>query len=108
MPKPAQGPKFVLSNVQDWRQKLIEHKFTQRCLLVAVVLGVGLIMGDGVLTPAISVVSAIEGLQTGIPSITRGASACIACERGTAKYLSEQWSSTHVEWGRLCSSTEPD
>ena len=29
-------------------------------------------MGDGVLTPAISVVSAIEGLQLGIPSITRG------------------------------------
>lgn len=58
--------------MQDWRQKFIEHKITQRCLLVAVVLGVGLIMGDGVLTPAISVVSAIEGLQTGFPAITRG------------------------------------
>ena len=59
-------------SVQDWRQRFIEHKVTQRVLLVSVVLGVGLIMGDGVLTPAISVVSAVEGLQTGFPSISQG------------------------------------
>lgn len=66
---------MLTSDVQDWRQRFISHKGTQRCLMVAVVLGVGLIMGDGVLTPAISVVAAIEGLQTGIPSITRSTSA---------------------------------
>lgn len=63
-----------VNRVQDWRQRFISHRITQKCLMLAVVLGVGLIMGDGVLTPAISVVSAIEGLQTGIPSITRSAS----------------------------------
>ncbi len=39
---------------------------------VLVVLGVGAIMGDGVLTPAISVVSSIEGVQVSFPSVTRG------------------------------------
>lgn len=57
--------------MQDWRQRFIEHKVTQLVLLVLVVLGVGLILGDGVLTPAISVVSAVEGLQTGFPSISQ-------------------------------------
>lgn len=70
--QPCSNASATYVHVQDWRQKLISHAGVQRVLLVAVVLGVGLIMGDGVLTPAISVVSAIEGLQTGIPSISRG------------------------------------
>ncbi len=32
------------------------------------VVGVGMIMGDGVLTPAVSVVSAVEGLAVASPS----------------------------------------
>ena len=40
---------------------------------VLVVLGVGMIMGDGVLTPAISVVSACEGLQQASAAVTRSA-----------------------------------
>lgn len=43
----------------------------QNILRVLVVAGVGMIMGDGVLTPAISVVSACEGLQQASASITR-------------------------------------
>ena len=78
--------------MQDWRQRFIEHRITQRCLLVAVVLGVGLIMGDGVLTPAISVVSAIEGLQTAFPAITRGTFLLLSgSQRGSSP--GEGWSS---------------
>ena len=44
-------------------------------IMVLVVFGVGAIMGDGVLTPAISIVSAIDGVQTSFRSVT-GSKAC--------------------------------
>ena len=40
----------------------VQGSFLQNVIRTLCVLGVGMIMGDGVLTPAISVVSAIEGL----------------------------------------------
>jgi K+ potassium transporter len=36
------------------------------------VLGVGAVMGDGVLTPAVSVVSAVEGLKLAASGISQG------------------------------------
>ncbi|KAK9861228.1 hypothetical protein WJX84_010206, partial [Apatococcus fuscideae] len=56
-----------------WRDRLIGNRWIQRVLRVMVVIAVGAIMGDGVLTPAISVVSACEGLQVPLPSFSRGA-----------------------------------
>lgn len=44
----------------------------QRVLRVLVVMGVGFIMGDGVLTPSMSVLSAVEGLQVPMPDFNRG------------------------------------
>ena len=38
-------------------------RFIQSILLFAGILGAGLLYGDGVITPAISVLSAIEGLE---------------------------------------------
>ena len=40
----------------------VQSRFLQILVRTLCVLGVGMIMGDGVLTPAISVISAIEGL----------------------------------------------
>lgn len=40
--------------------------------------GAGLILGDGVLTPAVTIVSAMEGLQIGIPSISRSERAVLS------------------------------
>ena len=40
----------------------MQTRFLQILVRTLCVLGVGMIMGDGVLTPAISVISAIEGL----------------------------------------------
>lgn len=48
-------------------------------LLPQVVLGVGLIMGDGVLTPAVTVVSAVEGLQIATSGVTRVMIIGISC-----------------------------
>jgi len=41
-----------------------------RPLLWALMLGAGLLFGDGIITPAISVVSAVEGLQVATPSLS--------------------------------------
>jgi K+ transporter len=56
---------------RDWRQRLIERAGVQAALRVLVAIGVGAILGDGVLTPAISVVSACEGLHTAFPSLPK-------------------------------------
>ena len=48
-----------LLNIQDQNRS----RFMQTVLLFAGILGAGLLYGDGVITPAISVLSAIEGLE---------------------------------------------
>ncbi len=49
---------------------LHEHKKRgMRLLLWALMLGAGLLFGDGMITPAISVVSAVEGLQVATPAL---------------------------------------
>ncbi|KAK9804738.1 hypothetical protein WJX72_002866 [[Myrmecia] bisecta] len=58
--------------LEGWRDQFGAQRWLQLIVRYMVVIGVGAIMGDGVLTPAISVVSAVEGLQVAIPSITRG------------------------------------
>ncbi|XP_064996894.1 potassium transporter 6-like isoform X1 [Musa acuminata AAA Group] len=47
-----------------WMRKLLEkHQISQRVLLVLALLGTCMVIGDGVLTPAISVFSAVSGLE---------------------------------------------
>lgn len=45
-----------------------QNKRVQAVLRIAVVLGVGMIVGDGVLTPSMSVLSSIEGLAVADPT----------------------------------------
>jgi KUP system potassium uptake protein len=47
-----------------------QKKRGTRPLLWALVLGAGLLFGDGIITPAISVVSAVEGLQVAAPDLS--------------------------------------
>lgn len=49
------------------------HKYRERgtrLLLWALILGAGLLVGDGMITPAISVLSAVEGLNVATPQFT--------------------------------------
>jgi len=49
---------------------LHEHKKRGTTLLLwTLMLGAGLLFGDGIITPAISVLSAVEGLQVGTPAL---------------------------------------
>lgn len=68
--RPASSPRLRASDSKtatDWRARLVSARLTQRVLRVAVVVAVGCILGDGVLTPSISVVSAVEGLGLPLP-----------------------------------------
>jgi KUP system potassium uptake protein len=50
---------------------LIPAKVKARLLVLIILFGAALLYGDGVVTPAISVLSAVEGLKSGAPSLER-------------------------------------
>jgi KUP system potassium uptake protein len=50
---------------------LIPAKAKRRVLVLVILFGAALLYGDGVVTPAISVLSAVEGLKGGAPSLAR-------------------------------------
>jgi KUP system potassium uptake protein len=54
-------------------------KVLKSLLLGVVLLATSMILGDGVLTPAISVIGAVVGIQVAAPSITTGAIVGITC-----------------------------
>ncbi|KAH9321088.1 hypothetical protein KI387_015727, partial [Taxus chinensis] len=55
------------------KQLLEESPMAQRVLLVVVMFGTCMVIGDGALTPAISVLSAVQGIQSQNSKLTQGA-----------------------------------
>jgi len=76
-PPGAAAPATAQPPAADWRQCLIESPRLQAALRILVAVAVGAILGDGVLTPAISVVSSMEGLSTAFPSLPKDGSAVL-------------------------------
>lgn len=58
---------------------LEKHKKSRTALLVLVLFGTCMVIGDGILTPAISVLSAVSGLQVTEKKLTDGMLLVIAC-----------------------------
>ncbi|XP_072959773.1 potassium transporter 7-like [Typha angustifolia] len=58
---------------------LEKHKKLRTCLLLIVLFGACMVIGDGVLTPAISVLSSISGLQVRATGLHDGEVVIIAC-----------------------------
>ncbi|CAM6095907.1 unnamed protein product [Calypogeia fissa] len=58
---------------------LERHKYLRTGLLLVVLLGTSMVIGDGVLTPSISVLSAVTGLQVAIPGIDDHWMVVLAC-----------------------------
>ncbi|KAK4742253.1 hypothetical protein SAY87_000254 [Trapa incisa] len=58
---------------------LEKHKKLRTILLIVVLFGASMVIGDGALTPAISVLSAVAGLQTAEKRLTNGELLLIAC-----------------------------
>ncbi|KAM0861099.1 hypothetical protein ACQ4PT_046113 [Festuca glaucescens] len=55
------------SRLKDWLEM---HRSLKTALLVMVMIGTCMIIGDGVLTPAISVFSAVSGLELSCPRVS--------------------------------------
>ncbi|XVE67596.1 hypothetical protein DITRI_Ditri09bG0000600 [Diplodiscus trichospermus] len=58
---------------------LEKHKRLRTVLLVVVLFGASMVIGDGVLTPAISVLSSVSGLQVTEKKLTNGEVLLLAC-----------------------------
>ncbi|KAF2482537.1 putative potassium transporter 5 [Neohortaea acidophila] len=57
---------------RGFRRWLENSKISHAFLKILAVLGVSLIMADGILTPAQSVLGAIQGLEVAVPNISKG------------------------------------
>uniref|UniRef100_A0A7C8Z885 Potassium transporter n=3 Tax=Opuntia streptacantha TaxID=393608 RepID=A0A7C8Z885_OPUST len=72
----SQGPVPATSALKRFLDK---HRKLRTALLVLVLFGASMVIGDGVLTPAISVLSAVSGLQVNDKKLNDGVLLLIAC-----------------------------
>ncbi|KAK1283737.1 putative potassium transporter 13 [Acorus calamus] len=56
-----------------------KHRSSRIILFLAVLLGTSMVIGDGVLTPTMSVLSAVSGVQTKVPNLHENYTVFIAC-----------------------------
>ncbi|CAL9092150.1 unnamed protein product [Musa textilis] len=71
------GPQSVITS--PLKRFLERHKKLRACLLLIVLFGACMVIGDGVLTPAISVLSSISGLQVRAKELYNGEVVLVAC-----------------------------
>ncbi|KAJ4959925.1 hypothetical protein NE237_019835 [Protea cynaroides] len=73
------GPSSQVVASSPLKRFLEKHKRVRTALLLVVLFGACMVIGDGVLTPAISVLSSVSGLQIAEPKLTDGEILLIAC-----------------------------
>ncbi|TVU14690.1 hypothetical protein EJB05_38174, partial [Eragrostis curvula] len=66
-----EAPNSQLRRAQWLKQKLESSKAAKIALFTLTILGTSMVMGDGTLTPAISVLSAVGGIKEKAPSLTQ-------------------------------------
>lgn len=73
------GPSSSFAASSPLKRFLEKHKKLRTALLVVVLFGACMVIGDGVLTPAISVLSSVSGLQVTDSKLTNGELLLLAC-----------------------------
>ncbi|KAK9863712.1 hypothetical protein WJX84_004706 [Apatococcus fuscideae] len=68
----------------------------QRALLGLAFLGIGAMISDGILVPAIEVISAIQGLQFKVPSLSQGAIVGISCAILVLLFLGQSYGTSKL------------
>ncbi|XP_010669976.1 probable potassium transporter 13 isoform X2 [Beta vulgaris subsp. vulgaris] len=56
-----------------------KHRYSRVVLLLVVLLGTSMVIGDGILTPTMSVLSAVSGLKIKIPHLNEYCTVSVAC-----------------------------
>ncbi|CAM6092546.1 unnamed protein product [Calypogeia fissa] len=72
-------PSRPLKRSNRMKEALQKSPFLRNGLLTIAVLGTCMVIGDGVLTPSISVLSAIQGIKTAVPSVSQTIVVIITC-----------------------------
>lgn len=65
-----ESPSLSLKRAQWLKENLESSKAAKIGLFTITILGTSMVMGDGTLTPAISVLSAVSGIKEKVPSLT--------------------------------------
>ncbi|KAJ6674775.1 POTASSIUM TRANSPORTER [Salix viminalis] len=73
------GPSTQAISSSPLKRFLEKHRRLRTVLLLVVLFGACMVIGDGVLTPAISVLSAVSGLQVAENKLTNGVIVLLAC-----------------------------
>ncbi|XP_030461743.1 potassium transporter 4 [Syzygium oleosum] len=73
------GPSAAVATPSPLKRFLEKHKKLRTALLLVVLFGACMVIGDGVLTPAISVLSAVSGLEVTEQKLTKGELLLLAC-----------------------------
>lgn len=74
---PGYTPQEDTPILRALRHFLEKHAKSRTCLLLMVLFGASLVIGDGVLTPAMSVLSSFSGLQVHLHALTNGERSCV-------------------------------
>jgi KUP system potassium uptake protein len=78
------------------RNFLEKHRKSRTCLLVMVLFGASLVIGDGVLTPAMSVLSSFSGLQVHSSALTHGEVLLLSCIVLVCLFTLQHWGTRRV------------
>ncbi|CDP19088.1 unnamed protein product [Coffea canephora] len=73
------GPSAQHASSAPLRRFLEKHKKSRTVLLLVVLLGACMVIGDGVITPAISVLSSVSGIKVAENKLTQGEVILIVC-----------------------------
>ncbi|XP_071939749.1 potassium transporter 4-like [Coffea arabica] len=73
------GPSAQHASSVPLRRFLEKHKKSRTVLLLVVLLGACMVIGDGVITPAISVLSSVSGIKVAENKLTQGEVILIVC-----------------------------
>ncbi|KAK3164374.1 hypothetical protein QOZ80_1AG0016790 [Eleusine coracana subsp. coracana] len=78
------------------RNFLEKHRKSRTFLLVMVLFGASLVIGDGVLTPAMSVLSSFSGLQVHSNTLTNGQVVLLSCIVLVCLFTLQHWGTSRV------------
>ncbi|KAL5222829.1 hypothetical protein ABZP36_027542 [Zizania latifolia] len=78
------------------RQFLEKHRKSRTFLLVMVLFGASLVIGDGVLTPAMSVLSSFSGLQVHSNALTNSEVVILSCTVLVCLFMLQHWGTHRV------------
>ncbi|KAL0452869.1 UNVERIFIED_CONTAM: Potassium transporter 4 [Sesamum latifolium] len=73
------GPRGQSSSSVSLKRFLEKHKKLRTALLLVVLLGAGMVIGDGVVTPAMSVLSSVSGLEAAHKGLPQGGVRSLSC-----------------------------